>query len=57
MEAIRSRLGWVELNYAGDGIYSDKDSPPPGSPGGASEAEYLKEYGDMPRADRFRLPW
>jgi len=58
MDGIRKKLGWVELNYAGNGMYSDNSSGP-NTRGGETmtDAEYLQEYGDMPRASKFRLPW
>lgn len=50
VDAIREKLGWVELNYAGDGIYSDRASP-------GEAGEGYNDFADMPRADKFRLPW
>lgn len=66
MQGLLVQLGWVELNYAGDGVYSDGcgpkgdkvcnplDGPNPIAP---RDAETAQPYEDLPRPDRFRLPF
>jgi len=72
MRGIRERLGWVELNYVGSGIYSDgcgargdgKCNPMGGLTPAIvmperrnADAEVEAEPDDRPRADKIRLPF
>jgi len=72
MAGIRERLGWVELNYVGSGVYSDgcgsKGDGKCNAMGGLTpaiikperrnaDAEIMEEVDDRPRADSIRLPF